>query len=777
MAERQNEIMWIVDNETGIVTAQELPFGERVVPWATSVGPITNNIMVDPRDYGAKCTGCYGIQTASIFRAGTGWAVGDRFIATDLLIEGHVRGGKNATGHITSINSTGGVTGFVFDEPGSGYFLSALYVTPITGVGQGFAINPTSLYTPPSAPTTSLASGGGSTAAFNGSYVPGGTYAAGDIFAIPNPAEDGNYMTGRVTTVNSNGAVLTYTINNPGGDYKPMPGVRTITLTGYGSGLTINILSTTSANGSWDDTYGFMAAAVAANAVGGAVLMPDNSWVSNLMPPAGTTIMGQGWGVNYSYANVPNGTSPSTRPHMFIIGTPNFGIDFNAQGNIALVAFEIRGYTGNGFGANTTWDSTCAVGSFVGGGGGQGAKVWLYQMSTKNCRTGLGSKDGTGAFIFCVSQNSDYGACYEGIFGPFSDFLSFGDTFASNVVSAIHLPASGGGLLRIMYPRIEYCNVGIWLESGGLQCDIIGAQFDRIVYIGLYAKDVALINHIGGNMKGCGLAGSLTVTNATDNGSGLIRLTVTGFGQVATGGGTPLGGLATGQKVNVSGIVGTTEANANQWTFTKINNTTMDLQGSTFSNAYVSGGFAAAGNNASYVVLDTVTDYHAVGVGFYGYSAGVNLSAGNVIDALNCSRISIDGGTANPGNGNQGGWLQAFANWNNSGNTPPANVRINVTNNNTFNNDVGVTPTTVSGSTSGSVVFSQPEGTTTVKRVLGYCNNLTGTASYTFPTAFSQTPQIVTTNGPAAAVVTALTTSATTFTGSGTTGFIELIGF
>lgn len=70
-----------------------------------------------------------------------------------------------------------------------------------------------------------------------------------------------------------------------------------------------------------------------------------------------------------------------------------------------------------------------------------------------------------------------------------------------------------------------------------------------------------------------------TVSNCADNGSGLIRVTCTGHT------------FATGDKIAIYGVVGTTEANAS-WTITVIDANTFDLQGSTFTNAYVSGGTA-----------------------------------------------------------------------------------------------------------------------------------------------------------------------------------------
>jgi hypothetical protein len=70
-----------------------------------------------------------------------------------------------------------------------------------------------------------------------------------------------------------------------------------------------------------------------------------------------------------------------------------------------------------------------------------------------------------------------------------------------------------------------------------------------------------------------------TISNAIGNGSGRIRLTV-----------NTTSGMITGQNVTIGDVVGTTEANGN-WTITVINLTTVDLDNSTFTNAYSSGGY------------------------------------------------------------------------------------------------------------------------------------------------------------------------------------------
>lgn len=65
------------------------------------------------------------------------------------------------------------------------------------------------------------------------------------------------------------------------------------------------------------------------------------------------------------------------------------------------------------------------------------------------------------------------------------------------------------------------------------------------------------------------------------NAAGLIRITA------------PAHTFSTGNVVDIGGVLGTVEANKTGWTVTVIDVNTFDLQGSTFTNAYVSGGTAS----------------------------------------------------------------------------------------------------------------------------------------------------------------------------------------
>ncbi len=70
------------------------------------------------------------------------------------------------------------------------------------------------------------------------------------------------------------------------------------------------------------------------------------------------------------------------------------------------------------------------------------------------------------------------------------------------------------------------------------------------------------------------------ITGAANNGGGLVRITAAGHG------------FSNGAKVDVTGVIGTTEANGVGWVAILVDTNNFDLTGSAFVHAYVSGGLA-----------------------------------------------------------------------------------------------------------------------------------------------------------------------------------------
>lgn len=174
------------------------------------------------------------------------------------------------------------------------------------------------------------------------------------------------------------------------------------------------------------------------------------------------------------------------------------------------------------------------------------------------------------------------------------------DWWSGDVDGTVYLVGafSVGSKDRIYYSTgdaawLEATEVGGWsgstdgdsrfpTQSGRYTFTVIKAPRGLVANATLPSRDVLMI-HNGEDPPrlwdpGRSAQGTLVVTGAANNGSGLVRITI-GAGH----------DLATGDTVVVAGVLGTVEANGS-WTITRITSTTFDLQGSAFANAWTSGG-------------------------------------------------------------------------------------------------------------------------------------------------------------------------------------------
>jgi hypothetical protein len=123
----------------------------------------------------------------------------------------------------------------------------------------------------------------------------------------------------------------------------------------------------------------------------------------------------------------------------------------------------------------------------------------------------------------------------------------------------------------------------------------------------------------------------LNITGAANNGAGKIRLTLNALSNADFSLGTVVGGPSQ-NFITVYGVLGTVEANAT-WPYTIVDATHIDLTGSAFVNAYVSGGHIGGSLDAlpfsldsistsSIAALSAVSDGKAI-----GFFTGANLEA------------------------------------------------------------------------------------------------------------------------------------------------------
>lgn len=128
------------------------------------------------------------------------------------------------------------------------------------------------------------------------------------------------------------------------------------------------------------------------------------------------------------------------------------------------------------------------------------------------------------------------------------------------------------------------------------------------------------------------------ITSAANNGSGAIRLAVTASAGLTSG------------TIFVQGVVGTTEANsATPWAYTIIDGTHVDLTGSSFSNAYISGGTVStvgfATNNIQATGANANAIYRISNSAFRNFAPYAVLAGRPTIALTNTSSLILDDGS------------------------------------------------------------------------------------------------------------------------------------
>lgn len=130
--------------------------------------------------------------------------------------------------------------------------------------------------------------------------------------------------------------------------------------------------------------------------------------------------------------------------------------------------------------------------------------------------------------------------------------------------------------------------------------------------------------------------GALTVTGAANNGSGLIRLTLNMISNAFFS-------IAGQNFIIVQGVVGTTEANG-RWVVNIIDSTHIDLVGSTFVHAYVSGGAIGGSLDALGFSLDSITKASTAQLSAFGGTSKLGFYDGPNLEAtLNTEEANGEG--------------------------------------------------------------------------------------------------------------------------------------
>jgi hypothetical protein len=134
--------------------------------------------------------------------------------------------------------------------------------------------------------------------------------------------------------------------------------------------------------------------------------------------------------------------------------------------------------------------------------------------------------------------------------------------------------------------------------------------------------------------------GIIAVTGAASNGSGAIRLALSGL---TAGSGASSTNLNNENSVVVSGVTGTTEANGS-WPFNTVDATHIDLVGSTFTHAYTGGGSIGGSLDQLPFSLDDVSTSALSKLSAFNSAHALGFFTGSNLEAvLDSAEQAVDG--------------------------------------------------------------------------------------------------------------------------------------
>lgn len=404
-----------------------------------------------------------------------------------------------------------------------------------------------------------------------------------------------------------------------------------------------------------------------------------------------------------------------------VIGSGNSATQ-NTSGNVTLQSGVISGngggsgnlslLTSGGTNPNTSGNVTIQTGDASNGGGSTGG----IQLTTgKNI--GSGGAAGSGNIVLTIGNTSGAGPVPGNIVLD-SNAVSHG----GSVNGKIQFKDGSQGTSGYVWTSTDTVGTGSWMVAGGGANTALSNLASTAVNVDIIPGASNTIN-----LGSSSLVWANTFTNVVTSAAGGTLLTIQASSATST--------FGTGGNLNLyaGGPGGSNQASG----------------GSVNITAQGAGGVGGTGGSV------TITA---------GYQSS-NTSNGNITLIVNDGIPIGSNGKIQFQDSTQGtsGNIWTSKDTVGSGNWSLAGLIPNAT------------QSTVSGTT-GSIIASQPSQGSSYKKVIVYLNALTGTAAYTYPVAFSQTPYVYGLAGGVTAA-TASTTSVSFTSVGALSGFVFMEGY